>query len=128
MPRPRRASPNRPQHVLETAAGTGVLTRAMAAQLAADGAHRRHRSQSADARSGKTQRQSGDSRIEWRQADALALPFEDRKLRCGGLPVRRDVLSRQDPGLRGSAARAETGRPFLFNVWDRISENEFADV
>ena len=41
----------KPQHVLETAAGTGVLTRAMASRLAGR-AHRRDRSQPADARSG----------------------------------------------------------------------------
>ena len=36
-----RVAAAKPQHVLETAAGTGVLTRAMAARLAADDAHRR---------------------------------------------------------------------------------------
>ena len=46
-----RIAGTKPQHVLETAAGTGVLTRAMASRLAGERAHRRDRSQPADARS-----------------------------------------------------------------------------
>ena len=64
-----------PGSVLETAAGSGVVTRALAPKL------------SADARYVVTDlnqpmldyaatRQGSDSRIEWRQADALDLPFE----------------------------------------------------
>ena len=49
--------------------------------------------------------------VEWRQADAMQLPFPGRKLRRRGLPVRRDVLSRQGHGVRGSAPRVEARRP-----------------
>jgi ubiquinone/menaquinone biosynthesis C-methylase UbiE len=72
----KRVSATKPQLVLETAAGTGAVTRALASSLA-------------DARIVATDlnqpmldhakaRQSGNTRIEWKQADALALPFEDR--------------------------------------------------
>ena len=100
----KRVADTAPKDVLETAAGTGVLTRAMAARLpaavriVATDLNQPMLDQAA-------KRQSGDRRIEWRQADALALPFPKearRILRSGG--------------------------HFIFNVWDRISENEFADV
>jgi len=66
-----------PRHVLETAAGTGVLTRAIASRLPA------HASIVATdlnepMLSHAAARQPHDRRIVWRQADALALPFEDQ--------------------------------------------------
>jgi ubiquinone/menaquinone biosynthesis C-methylase UbiE len=66
-----------PQRVLETAAGTGVLTRAIASRIPA-----RARLVATDLNQPMLDharaRQSLDGRIEWRQADALALPFEDQ--------------------------------------------------
>jgi ubiquinone/menaquinone biosynthesis C-methylase UbiE len=66
-----------PREVLETAAGTGVLTRAMASRLPAQA-----RIVATDLNQpmlNHAQGQSHDGRITWRQADALALPFEDRR-------------------------------------------------
>src|SRR5436305_154407 len=66
-----------PRAVLETAAGTGVLTRAMAATLPADA-----RIVATDLNQPMLDhaaaREPGSSRVAWRQADALALPFEDQ--------------------------------------------------
>src|ERR1700756_99620 len=63
-----------PREVLETAAGTGVLTRAMASRLPAHA-----RIVATDLNQPMLDhaaaRQSPDGQIEWRQADALALPF-----------------------------------------------------
>jgi SAM-dependent methyltransferase len=70
----RRVAATKPQDVLETAAGTGVLTRAMAsclppaARIVATDLNQPMLDQAA-------KRQAGDRRIAWRQADALALPF-----------------------------------------------------
>ena len=66
--------------------------------------------------------------VEWRQADALALPFGDRSF--DAVVCQFGVMFFPDKG-RATARRAGScGRPgrFLFNVWDRIEENEFADV
>ena len=98
-----------PQAVLETAAGTGVLTRAIASRLPADA-----RLVATDLNQpmlDHAKARQPDARIEWKQADALALPFEDRSFDAVRLPVRRDVFSRQGSGLSGGAAGAETGRP-----------------
>src|SRR4051794_16529544 len=67
-----------PHDVLETAAGTGVLTRAIASQLLASA-----RIVASDLNQPMLDRAaaqlSDDVRIEWRAADALALPFDDRR-------------------------------------------------
>src|SRR5262245_20006383 len=64
-----------PSRVLETAAGTGVVTRALSALLPGDVAITAtdlNEPMLAQAKAALP-----DRRIEWRQADALALPFED---------------------------------------------------
>jgi ubiquinone/menaquinone biosynthesis C-methylase UbiE len=65
----------KPRDVLETAAGTGALTRAIASRLPAHA-----RIVATDLNQpmldGAGANQPRDSRITWQQADALALPFE----------------------------------------------------
>jgi ubiquinone/menaquinone biosynthesis C-methylase UbiE len=115
-----------PDAVLETAAGSGAVTRALAPRLKSD-----VRYVVTDLNQPMLDyaaaRQGFDGRIEWRQADALALPFEDASFdvvccqfgamffpnRVGGYAEARRVLRR--------------GGSFVFNVWDRIEENAFAD-
>ncbi len=121
-----RAATFSPGVVLETAAGSGVVTRALAPRL------------SQDARYVVTDlnqpmldyaaaRQAPDNRVSWRKADALALPFEDAAfdLVCCqfGVMFFPDRLS----GYREAKRVLKPGGRFLFNVWDRIEENVFAD-
>jgi ubiquinone/menaquinone biosynthesis C-methylase UbiE len=116
-----------PRDVLETAAGTGVLTRAIASRLPAHA-----RIVATDLNQpmldyAKAQ-QSHDIRIEWKQADALALSFEDQ---CFDAVVCQfGVMFFPDKVQSYKEARRvlKSGGHFLFNVWDKISENEFADV
>ena len=65
-----------PASVLELAAGSGVVTRAVAPRLAVNA-----RYSVSDLNPGMLERansvQPPDDRIEWRQADALDLPFDD---------------------------------------------------
>ena len=67
----------KPKGVLETAAGTGVLTRAMAAVLPANA-----RIVATDLNQPMLDRAAArephDGRIVWQQANALALPFADQ--------------------------------------------------
>src|SRR4051812_48121400 len=64
-----------PRDVLETAAGTGVLTRALASRLAPT-THIVATDLNQPMLDQASRRQAG-SRTEWKQADALALPFGD---------------------------------------------------
>ena len=115
-----------PRDVLETAAGTGVLTRALARSFRA-GAHRRHRSQPADARPGRGAA-AGTTRIEWKQADALALPFDDASFDVVACQFGVMFFPDKVQGYKEARRVLRPGGRFLFNVWDRIAENEFADV
>jgi ubiquinone/menaquinone biosynthesis C-methylase UbiE len=116
-----------PRDVLETAAGTGVLTRATASRLPAH-AHIVATDLNQPMLDYAAKRQSGDDRIEWKQADALALPFSDQSF---------DVAACQFGAMffpdkvraYGEAHRVlKPGGQFIFNVWDKISENDFADT
>lgn len=116
-----------PREVLETAAGTGVLTRQIAsrlpacAQIVATDLNQPMLSHAAA-------RQSHDARIEWRQADALALPFEDAKFDVVACQFGVMFFPDKIQAFREACRVLRPGKPFLFSVWDRISENEFADV
>jgi SAM-dependent methyltransferase len=50
------------------------------------------------------------------------------KLRCDRLPVRRHVLSRPVKGFKEALRVLKSGGRFFFNVWDKISENEFGET
>ena len=115
-----------PARILEIAAGTGVLTRAIvdalpetAAIVATDlnGPMIHH------ARAIGTRRA-----VEWRQADALKLPFDDGTF--DAVVCQFGVMFFPDKPAAFSEARRvlRRGGTLLFNVWDRIEDNEFADA
>src|SRR3954470_15699369 len=71
----RRAAAFSPNAILETAAGTGVVTRALAPKLP-QGARYVVTDLNQPMVDYAASRQPHDTRIEWRRADALALPFK----------------------------------------------------
>jgi ubiquinone/menaquinone biosynthesis C-methylase UbiE len=116
-----------PQSVLETAAGTGVLTRAIALRLSA---HVRIvatdlNQPMLDLAAAK---QPDASRIDWRQADALALPFADQAFDVVACQFGAMFFPDKVRGFQEARRVLRPGGHFLFNVWDRIEENVFADV
>jgi ubiquinone/menaquinone biosynthesis C-methylase UbiE len=116
-----------PANLLETAAGTGVLTRAIAARLS-EGARIVATDLNQPMLNHAAERQAGDRRIEWREADALQLPFQNQSfdvVACQfGVMFFPDKVQAYREALR---VLTRAGR-FFFSVWDRISENEFAEV
>jgi len=116
-----------PQAILETAAGTGVLTRAIAARARTDA-----RIVATDLNPPMVNyaaaKQSEDARITWRQADALALPFEDRSFDAVACQFGAMFFPDKIQGYREARRVLKPDGRFYFNVWDRISENEFANV
>jgi SAM-dependent methyltransferase len=112
--------------VLEVAAGTGIVTRALASLLpervsiiATDlnQSMLDHASTLAIKRS-----------VEWRQADAMQLPFEAGSF--DAVVCQFGVMFFPDKTRAFSEARRvlRPGGVFVFSVWDRIEENEFADT
>ena len=114
-----------PSAVLEIAAGTGAVTRHLAAQLSTDTsivATDLNQTMLNHAISVGTSRP-----VTWQQADAMSLPFAESSF---------DVVVCQfgsmffpDKAVAFAEARRvlRPGGRFIFNVWDRIEDNEFAD-
>ncbi len=115
-----------PQEVLETAAGTGVVTRALASRLPAD-----VRIVATDLNPpmlDQAARRLSDTRVEWRQADALALPFEDRRFDAVVCQFGAMFFPDKDRAYREALRVLKPGGRYVFNVWDAIEANEFADA
>ncbi|TGQ73238.1 class I SAM-dependent methyltransferase [Mesorhizobium sp. M00.F.Ca.ET.186.01.1.1] len=122
----RRAASLSPSAVLEIAAGTGVVTRALAPKLSSSASYV-VTDLNQPMLDYAASRQAPDRRITWRQADAMALPFEDATfdLVCCQFGA---MFFPDRPHAYGEARRVlKPGGRFLFNVWDRIEENVFAD-
>lgn len=116
-----------PRDVLEVAAGTGALTRAMADRLGED-----TRIIASDLNEPMlargAARQKDDGRITWQQADAQALPFEDSRfdvVACQfGVMFFPDKLA----GYRETLRVLKPGGHYLFNAWEALPRNEFVTV
>ncbi len=122
----RRAALLLPNAVLETAAGTGVLTRALAAKLPASAIYM-VTDLNQPMLDYAASRQGSDNRLTWRQADALALPFEDKVFDLVLCQFGAMFFPNRIAGYKEARRVLKPGGKFLFNVWDRIEENEFAD-
>lgn len=115
----------RPQMLLEVAAGTGVLTRAIATRLD---------SQASIVASDLNQpmldraraKLADDKRITWRQADAMALPFDDAMFDV--VACQFGVMFYPDKTKGHAEARRVlklAGR-YVFSLWDDLASNDFA--
>lgn len=117
----------KPGDVLETAAGTGVLTRALASRLAADA-----RITATDLNQPMldkaTARQGDPRRVTWRQADALALPFPDRSFDIVACQFGAMFFPDKVQGYREARRVLRPDGTFWLAVWDEIATSEFADV
>src|SRR6195952_758580 len=122
----RRAASLSPSAVLEIAAGTGVVTRALAPKLS-PGASYTVTDLNQPMLDYAASRQAPDSRIIWRQADALALPFEDAAFDLVCCQFGAMFFPDRSSAYREAKRVLKPGGHFLFNVWDRIEENVFAD-
>jgi ubiquinone/menaquinone biosynthesis C-methylase UbiE len=112
--------------VLETAAGTGILTRVLAhalpetvAILATDLNQPMIDFAAA---------QIGAARVAWRQADALALPFDDNLYDAVVCQFGVMFFPDKVAAYREAKRVLKPGGRFVFNVWDRLEENEIADI
>jgi ubiquinone/menaquinone biosynthesis C-methylase UbiE len=121
-----RAATFSPGAVLETAAGTGVVTRALAPKLP-PGASYVVTDLNQPMLDYAASRQGPDSRIKWLQADALALPFENATFDLVCCQFGAMFFPDRSSAYREARRVLKPGGHFLFSVWDRIEENIFAD-
>ena len=120
-----RLASRHPKRVLEVAAGTGVVTRAIVAALPSDAAI--FATDLSQAMLDRAAFIGTDRPIEWRQADAMQLPYRDGTF--DAVVCQFGVMFFADKAKAFAEARRvlAPGGTLLFSVWDRIEENEFAD-
>jgi ubiquinone/menaquinone biosynthesis C-methylase UbiE len=115
-----------PAAVLETAAGTGVVTRALAANLA-ENARYVVTDLNRPMLDLAAQRLGEDRRITWQQADALDLPFPDGQFDVVCCQFGVMFFPDRAKGYLEAKRVLKPGGSFIFNVWDRIDDNVFAN-
>lgn len=115
-----------PGSVLETAAGSGVVTRALAPLLGA-GVRYVVTDLNQPMVDHARAHQPDGGRIEWRQADALSLPFAAASFDVVVCQFGAMFFPDRVAGYREALRVLRPGGRLLFNVWDRIATNAFAD-
>jgi ubiquinone/menaquinone biosynthesis C-methylase UbiE len=112
--------------VLELAAGTGAVTRALADALPRAVAITA--TDLNDAMLDQARLQAGADRVHWQQADAMSLPFPDRTFDavvCGfGVMFLPDKIAGFSEALRVLKA----GGRFVFTAWDGLVHNVLNDT
>jgi len=122
----RRVVALKPARVLETAAGTGVVTRALARALPAG-----TELIATDLNQAMLDRAAAigtQQPVHWQQADAMQLPFDAASFDVVVCQFGVMFFPDRAHGFREARRVLRPGGTFLFNAWDRIEENEFADV
>jgi ubiquinone/menaquinone biosynthesis C-methylase UbiE len=121
-----RLSQRTPQRILEIAAGTGIVSRAMARRLPDDCAIL-----ATDLNQPMLDHavsQTKAMNVTYGQADAQALPFDDGVF--DAVVCQFGVMFFPDKAAAFAAAGRvlKPGGRYLFNVWDRIEANDFAHM
>jgi SAM-dependent methyltransferase len=115
-----------PARVLEVAAGTGVVTRELATRLpgkvpiVATDLNQAMLDQAAAAGTARP--------VEWRQADVMSLPFADGTFDAVVCQFGVMFFPDKPAAFREVRRVLAPGGAFLFNVWDRLADNDFADT
>lgn len=112
--------------VLETAAGSGIVTRAL----------RRSLPNSVSVVATDLNQPMLDyaaaqtlvSNVSWQKVDAQALPFPNRTFDAVVCQFGVMFFPDKQKAYREARRVLKAGGRFTFNAWDRIEENEFADV
>ncbi len=116
-----------PLSVLETASGSGVVPRALAPRLGTDA-----RYVATDLNQPMidhaASKHPADSTIEWLRADALDLPFADNEFDIVICQFGAMFFPDRSRGYAEARRVLKSGGTYLFNVWDRIENNELAEI
>jgi ubiquinone/menaquinone biosynthesis C-methylase UbiE len=116
-----------PKSVLEVAAGTGAVTRALALRL-----DEKVRILASDlnqpmidlARS----RQGNNGRITWQQADALSLPFEAQSFDVVVCQFGAMFFPDKPKAYREAHRVLRPEGHYIFSVWDKLETNDFPQI
>jgi len=121
-----RLSALRAERVLETAAGTGIVTHALlrvlsgGASVVATDLNQPMLDRAAE--------RVASSRVSWQKADAQSLPFPDGAFDAVVCQFGVMFFPDKQKAFREARRVLRPGGRFIFNVWDGIEHNEFADL
>ena len=120
-----RAAADNPARILETAAGTGAVTAALLERLPAARIVATDLNQ---AMLDVAARETDSDRVEFRQADAQALPFDDGSFDL--VVTQFGVMFYPDRplGYREALRVLTRGGQLLFNVWDSLAANPVSAI
>lgn len=113
-----------PLDILETAAGTGVLTRELVSRCDAAVTATDLNAAMIEA----AQLRLSDDRVQWRVADAMRLPFEAHSFDVVACQFGAMFFPDKVAGYVETARVLRPGGAFVFSVWDRIETSAVADV
>jgi len=122
----RRARVLAPSSVLEVACGPGVVSRALATAL--PGSCSITSTDLNEAMVGHAESIGAARSVTWRQADVMALPFAADSFDVVVCQFGVMFFPDRAAGYREIKRVLRPGGTFLFNVWNRIEDNEFAHV
>jgi ubiquinone/menaquinone biosynthesis C-methylase UbiE len=115
-----------PERVLETAAGTGIVTRALdralspRASIVATDLNQPMLDHAAE--------RIASSLVSWQKVDAQTLPFPDRSFDAVVCQFGVMFLPDKPKAYREARRVLKPGGHFIFSVWDKIEHNEFTDL
>jgi len=115
-----------PESILEIAAGSGAVTRELAPQMKSSASYT-VTDLNQPMLDYAASKQQNDSRISWKIADAQALPFPDECFDVVLCQFGAMFFPDRIAAYREARRVRKAGGCFIFNVWDRIEENVFAD-
>lgn len=114
-----------PRDVLETAAGTGVVTRLLAGL---DPAPRLVATDLNGPMLEQAARLAPEAGVTWQVADALDLPFPDASYDVVTCQFGAMFFPDRVAGYREALRVLRPGGAFVLSIWDRIEDNAVADV
>lgn len=120
-----RAAAANPARILETAAGTGVVTAALLERLPEARIVATDLNQ---AMLDVATRETDSDRVEFRQADAQALPFDDGSFDMVVTQFGVMFFPDRPLGYREALRVLKPGGRFLFNVWDSLAGNPVSEI
>jgi SAM-dependent methyltransferase len=121
-----RLSALNPARVLETAAGTGIVTRTLvrllptSVSVVATDLNQPMLDHAAE--------QLSSSRVSWQKADAQSLPFPDGAFDAVVCQFGAMFFPDKRKAYREGRRVLKPGGHLIFNVWDKLEYNEFADL
>ena len=122
-----RAAALKPMRVLETAAGTGIVSRALRDTLAAD-TQLTSTDLSPQMLEVARAKFAPEERIAFQQADATALPFDDQSFDVVVCQFGVMFYPDKDLGYREVSRVLVPGGHYLFSVWDSHRNNPYSRI